>query len=171
MSGFDITTIIHDGDKKRQLPKPFNNRPGAWRNFKKRPESLAAKVWNAVRNDGTPDEEKFLGITTRKVKNLQTRDQFNLWRNNIITMYKKEKNFDMLFIYQKGYEYEEYYIPGDWISFKKHQLQQRLSNHLKELLKEQGYRVVCGRSWYVMVKWIENPDYYANLTYPNIVRI
>ncbi|CAJ0868250.1 18784_t:CDS:2 [Entrophospora sp. SA101] len=128
-------------------------------------------VWNSVKADIIPDENKYLGITTRKVKNLQTRDQFNLWRNNIITMYKKEKNFDMLYLYQRGYEYEEYYIPGDWISFKKHQLQQRLSNHLKELLKEQGYRVVCGRSWYVMVKWIENPDYYANLTYPNIVRI
>ncbi|CAJ0828381.1 8356_t:CDS:1 [Entrophospora sp. SA101] len=97
----------------------------AWRNFKKRPESLAAKVWNAVKGDIIPDEEKFLGITTRKVKNLQTRDQFNLWRNNILAEYEKEKNFNMFSFYYR-LEYEEYSIPDDWISFKKHQLRQRL---------------------------------------------
>ena len=34
----------------------------AYRNYKKRPESLAKRVWEAVRNDGTPDNKKFLGI-------------------------------------------------------------------------------------------------------------
>jgi len=39
----------------------------AYRNYKKRPESLAKRVWKAVRNDGTPDNMKFLrGIPTRK---------------------------------------------------------------------------------------------------------
>src|SRR5438045_4014485 len=32
----------------------------AYRNYKKRPESLAKRVWKAVRNDGTPDDMKFL---------------------------------------------------------------------------------------------------------------
>nr|CAG8597862.1 1175_t:CDS:2 [Entrophospora candida] len=86
----------------------------AWRNFKKRPESLAAKVWNSVKADIIPDENKDLGITTRKVKNLQTRDQFNLWRNNILAEYEKEKNFNMFFLYYR-LEYEEYSIPDDWI--------------------------------------------------------
>ena len=32
----------------------------AYRNYKKRPESLTKRVWKAVRNDGTPDNMKFL---------------------------------------------------------------------------------------------------------------
>ena len=32
----------------------------AYKNYKKRPESLAKQVWEAVRNDGTPDDKKFL---------------------------------------------------------------------------------------------------------------
>ena len=34
----------------------------AYRNYKKRPESLAKQVWEVVRNDGTPNEKKFLGV-------------------------------------------------------------------------------------------------------------
>jgi hypothetical protein len=39
----------------------------AYRNYKKRSESLAKQVWEVVRNDGTPDDMKFLrGISTRE---------------------------------------------------------------------------------------------------------
>ena len=39
----------------------------AYRNYKKRPKSLAKQVWEAVRNDGTPDNMKFLRrIPTRE---------------------------------------------------------------------------------------------------------
>ncbi|PKY60679.1 hypothetical protein RhiirA4_484646 [Rhizophagus irregularis] len=31
-----------------------------YRNYKKRPESLTKRIWEAVRNDGTPNEKKFL---------------------------------------------------------------------------------------------------------------
>ena len=34
----------------------------AYRNYKKRPKSLAKRIWEAVRNDGTPDNMKFLGM-------------------------------------------------------------------------------------------------------------
>ena len=34
----------------------------AYRNYKKRPESLAKQIWKVVRNDSTPDRKKFLGI-------------------------------------------------------------------------------------------------------------
>ncbi|RGB21297.1 hypothetical protein C1646_778438 [Rhizophagus diaphanus] len=37
----------------------------AYRNYKKRPESLAKRIWEAVRNDGIPDRKKLLGITPR----------------------------------------------------------------------------------------------------------
>ena len=46
----------------------------AWRTFKLRPKTWAKRVWNMVRNDGTPDRKKFLGIfLTRERKiNSQT---------------------------------------------------------------------------------------------------
>ena len=34
----------------------------AYRNYKKRAESLAKRVWETVRNDGTPGRKKFLGL-------------------------------------------------------------------------------------------------------------
>ena len=40
----------------------------AWRVFKLRPETWTQRVWNMVRNDGTSDEKKFLGITPRKIR-------------------------------------------------------------------------------------------------------
>ena len=40
----------------------------AYRNYKKRPESLAKQVWKVVRNDGTPDDMKFLkGVLDRMI--------------------------------------------------------------------------------------------------------
>jgi hypothetical protein len=40
----------------------------AYRNYKKRPKSLAKQVWEVVRNDVIPNEKKFLGIVPRKIK-------------------------------------------------------------------------------------------------------
>ena len=39
-----------------------------WKTFKLRPDTWAKQVWNMVRNDGTPDKKKFLGITPRKIR-------------------------------------------------------------------------------------------------------
>ncbi|CAG8699466.1 6023_t:CDS:1, partial [Ambispora gerdemannii] len=50
-----------------------------YRNYKNRPESLATQAWNAIRNDNTPDNKKFLGLTQHKIKNPQTREQFDQW--------------------------------------------------------------------------------------------
>src|ERR1051325_9314769 len=36
----------------------------AYRNYKKRPKSLAKRIWEAVRNDGTSNDKKYLGITS-----------------------------------------------------------------------------------------------------------
>ena len=36
----------------------------AYRNYKKKPESLAKWIWEAVRNDATPDDKKYLAITS-----------------------------------------------------------------------------------------------------------
>jgi hypothetical protein len=52
----------------------------AYRNYKKRPESLAKRIWEAVRNDGTPDRKKFLGILTynQMVKNPETQEEYTI---------------------------------------------------------------------------------------------
>ena len=35
----------------------------AYRNYKKRPVSLAKQIWEVVRNDNTPKEKKFLNMS------------------------------------------------------------------------------------------------------------
>ena len=50
----------------------------AYRNYKKRPESLAKQIWEAVRNDGTPNRKKFLGILRKgqMVINPETQEEY-----------------------------------------------------------------------------------------------
>ncbi|RIB03539.1 hypothetical protein C2G38_2224775 [Gigaspora rosea] len=69
---------------------------------------------------GAFEDEKFLGLTYYKVKNPQTRDQFNQWNTEKIAIYRRcNPNMVSYFINNK---YKEYYIPYDWISRKKIQL-------------------------------------------------
>src|SRR5437773_9749978 len=42
------------------------------------PETWTKRVWNMVRNDGTPDDKKYLGIIPQKIKNHITCQQHNL---------------------------------------------------------------------------------------------
>ncbi|CAJ0828600.1 11320_t:CDS:2 [Entrophospora sp. SA101] len=107
-----------------------------------------SQIWNALRNDNTPNDKKFLGLTPRKVKNPQTRDQFNLWIAEKLAIEYKE--------------YKEYYIPYDWIGDKKYQLHDRLHKHVVDLLRERGYRIINSRPWYEMLKWVDKPDKYLN---------
>ena len=61
----------------------------AYRNYKKRPESLAKRIWEAVRNDDTPNRWKYLGIIPRNeyyyyinrelIKFNQIADNFYSW--------------------------------------------------------------------------------------------
>ncbi|RGB30359.1 hypothetical protein C1646_765460 [Rhizophagus diaphanus] len=60
--GYDYS---HEG-RKTVAYRLFNSAKliqQAWRTFKLRPETLAKQVWNNVRNDGTPDNKKYLGMT------------------------------------------------------------------------------------------------------------
>nr|CAG8634095.1 7928_t:CDS:2 [Entrophospora candida] len=138
-----------------------------WRNYKKRPESLASQIWNVVKNDNTLNDKKFLGLTSYKVKYPQTRNQFNLWIAEMIAMYRRD-NPDMLCFFLNR-NYEEYYIPYDWIGDKKYQLHDRLHKHVVDLLRERGHRIVNPRSWYEMIKWADKPDKYLNNK--NFIRI
>jgi len=102
----------------------------AYRNYKNRPESLATQAWNAMRNDGTSDDEKFLGLTQHQVKNPQTREQFNQWRTKWIELYKNNPMMRSSIINR---QYKEYYIPDNWIDYKKRQLHIRFQKRLLEI--------------------------------------
>src|SRR6185369_12765523 len=100
------------------------------RNYKKRPESLASQIWNAVRNDNTPDDKKYLGVTSREVKNPETWEQYTLCMDKI----HGNTNHKGRYYYNYDWSYKEYYIPYDWIGDKKYQLNNRLHKHVVDLL-------------------------------------
>ena len=110
----------------------------AYRNYKKRPESLAKRIWEAVRNDGTPNEKKFLGINNEWG---YSNPSGEIW-------------------------YDDYCYPAknDWIIEKRAQLWLRLANvtHILvyKILYQQGYIVVRGTYWIDMLKWLRNPEHY-----------
>ncbi|RGB23385.1 hypothetical protein C1646_822144 [Rhizophagus diaphanus] len=62
---FDCWKLVEITDVKPK--KTYFIIQRAYRNYKKRPESLAKQIWKAVRNDGTPDRWKYLGIIPRDV--------------------------------------------------------------------------------------------------------
>jgi hypothetical protein len=102
-----------------------------WKIFREREPSNARLSWNSLPNDNTPDDKNFLGLTSCKVKNSQTRDQFNLWNAEKIAMYKR-CNPSMVYLFLNK-KYEEYYIPYDWIGSKKNQLRDRFQKRLLEI--------------------------------------
>jgi hypothetical protein len=102
----------------------------AYRNYKKRPESLAKRIWEAVRNDGTPDDKKYLGISPRDTypaPSWPTRDDDWIF----------EKKW-RLSVRLANVTYD--------IVFKK--------------LYQRGYIIVRGSDWTNQLKWLQNPEYY-----------
>jgi hypothetical protein len=119
----------------------------AYRNYKKRPESLAKRIWEVVRNDGTPDEKKFLGI-------------------------KNESSVQPGYICC-GYDGPCYPVRNEWMSEKIAQLWVRLGFVtyilVKRLLYQQGYILVRDEYWFIMLKWPRDPEYYIIDRKNNIV--
>ncbi|CAJ0904665.1 17763_t:CDS:1, partial [Entrophospora sp. SA101] len=60
-----------------------------------------------------------------------TQEQFNQWRTKWIELYKQCNLNIPLDIYVR--EYEEYYIPYNWIDSKKSQLRSRFQKRLSEI--------------------------------------
>jgi hypothetical protein len=62
--GLKNYTYEHSNENKKRIVNRLINKvrviQQAWRSYKKRPASFASQIWNALRNDGTTDEEKFL---------------------------------------------------------------------------------------------------------------
>ena len=104
----------------------------AYRNYKKRPESSAKRVWEAVRNDGTPDRKKFLGILGyyQKVKNPETQEEYVIACEEFYAYFRKyySKYIGIINPIKLTPPYEEYVYCSSsrWIEVKKYQLERRL---------------------------------------------
>src|SRR3954452_19048645 len=75
-----------------------------YKNYKKRPKSLAKQVWEVIRNDVIPNEKKFLSIVPRKIKISNYNDwimekKCQLWERlgNVVDILVTK------FLYQQGY--------------------------------------------------------------------
>ena len=102
----------------------------AYRNYKKRPESLAKWVWEA----GTPDRKKFLGILgyNQMVKNPETQEEYAIACNEFYALFRESysKYIEIINPVKLTLPYEEYiyYSSSRWIEVKKYQLERRLNN-------------------------------------------
>ena len=103
----------------------------AYRKYKKRPESLAKRIWEVVRNDGTPDRKKFLGILEyyQKVKNPETQEEYVIACEEFYAYFRKyySKYIGIINPIKSTPPYEEYIYcsPSRWIEAKKYQLRRR----------------------------------------------
>ena len=96
----------------------------AWRTFKLKPITWAKQVWNIVRNDGTPDKKKYLGIlsTSERKINPQTQEEYDLLTDDNVNCLKKAYNENIAQKYIKeylakritGYKEYKYYHPNNW---------------------------------------------------------
>src|ERR1043166_1155551 len=106
----------------------------AYRNYKKRPESLAKRIWEAVRNDGTPNRKKFLGILRKgqMVINPETQEEYVIACEKFYAYFRKHysKYIGIINLVKLTPPYEEYIYCSSsrWIEVKKYQLERRLNN-------------------------------------------
>ena len=86
----------------------------AYRNYKKRPVSLAKQVWEAMRNDDTPDRKKFLGILRKgqMVINPEMQEEYTLACNEFYTLFRESysKYIGIINPIKLTPPYEEYII-------------------------------------------------------------
>ncbi|RHZ75665.1 hypothetical protein Glove_212g179 [Diversispora epigaea] len=105
-----IIAIIFIYLRKTASPIPAKIIQKFWRRFQEKEPSNVRLAWDSLPNDNTPDDKKFLGSTSRKVKNSTSLDQFNLRKAEQVAMYRCNPSM-LSFILNE--EYEEYYIPYD----------------------------------------------------------
>src|SRR3954465_10271316 len=104
----------------------------AYRNYKKRPEFSAKQVWEMVRNDGTPDDMKFL-------RRIPSREYWGFRSNDLELISEKEVQLrlrltNIAFILSLKLLYQQGYI----------------------IIRGSIWEV----KWTDMLKWPQNPEYY-----------
>src|ERR1043165_46608 len=128
-----------------------------------------------VRNDGTPDEKKFLGITPRKIRVPDDRYIDYIWDSSYllagINYGDRIQVKDMPAHFQTIPALYDHYTPQSWAEKKSEQLWRRLNNVAYIVafieLHLQGYRIVEYSDWSYMLKWLSNPEYYRIDKYLN----
>ncbi|POG75737.1 hypothetical protein GLOIN_2v1838491 [Rhizophagus irregularis DAOM 181602=DAOM 197198] len=94
--------------------------------FKLRPETWAKRVWNMVRNDGTPDKKKFLGITPCKIRVPDDRYIDYIWDPSYllagINYGDRIQAKDMPAYYQNLPILYDHYSSQSWVEKKREQL-------------------------------------------------
>ena len=104
----------------------------AYRNYKKRPKSLAKQVWEVVRNDDTPDDMNFLrGIPSREYWGFGSND-LELISEKGVQLRLRLKN--IAFILSLKLLYQQGYI----------------------VIRDSIWEV----KWTDILKWPRNPEYY-----------
>ena len=135
-----------------------------------------------MRNNGTPDRMKYLGIlSTNEWKiNPLTQEEYDLHTDDYANCIKKAYNENIAQKYIKkdlakwitGYKEYDYDHPSIWVEKKRDQLQKRLNNvaHIVAFIKLylKGYRLVTYDIWPYMSKWLANPKYYKHLNNGNV---
>src|SRR4051812_18485094 len=111
-----------------------------------------------VRNDGTPDEKKFLGITSRKIR--VPDDRYIYYIRMGYNPLDKIQAKDVPAYAQDIPALYDHYTPQSWVEKKREQLWERLNNVAYIVafieLHWQGYRIVEYSYWSCMLKWISN---------------
>ena len=117
-----------------------------------------------MRNDGTPDNKKFLDI-------VPCGKTYHFINGKLI-----ESNYvsDRFYVENK----HNIYFATTWAKAKRNQLYGRLGTvaYLAtfKVLYQQGYIVVRGTGWSDMLKWLQNPEYYCidkKYNFENIIRV
>ena len=117
-----------------------------------------------MRNDGTPDDKKFLDIVPRG-------KTYHFINGKLI-----ESNY----VSDRFYVENKYniYFATSWAEAKRNQLYGRLCTiaYLAtfRVLYQQGYIVVRGTAWYNILKWLQNPEFYLidkKYNFENIIKI
>jgi hypothetical protein len=113
-----------------------------------------------VRNDNTPDEKKYLGITPRGIRIPDDR-YVNYFGQRILARdvpahHQNEPRLRALYYH---------YTPHDWAEKKKDQLYVRLIivTYIVTFIKsyQQDYRFVGYSDWTIMLKYLANPGHYC----------
>ena len=117
-----------------------------------------------VKNDGTPDNKKFLDIVPHG-------KTYHFINGKLI-----ESNYvsDQFYVENR----HNIYFATTWAEGKKNQLYRRLCTVAYiatfRVLYQQGYIVVRSTGWSDMLKWLQNPKYYhinKKYNFENIIRI